>query len=104
MNKKKFYKEQASGFMDYAAKFIDEDLDSLFNKWAESKDFSDEDKEAIFDNVIFLFSKRKPRFIPRLRVHLKDDPIALKQLVQFILLAIELGSKEDEDDEYICKK
>lgn len=98
-NKKKFYKEQASAFMDYATKFIDEDLESLFNKWAESKDFSDEQKEAILDKVIFLFSKRKPRFTPRLHIHFKDDPIALKQLVQFILSAIELGDKDDEDDE-----
>ncbi len=47
MNKQSFYKEQAEKFSDYADKNPSRDLLSLFDEWAESKDFSDEDKRKI---------------------------------------------------------
>ena len=48
MDKQLFYKEQAKKFRDYASKYPNRDLLSLFEEWAESKDFSDEYKEAIW--------------------------------------------------------
>jgi len=48
MNKKLFYREQAEKFRDYLKKFPHRDLLSLFEEWAESKDFSEEDKQRIW--------------------------------------------------------
>lgn len=51
MSKKSFYKEQAEKFQAYLSKNPDRDLVSLFDKWAESKDFSDEDKKEIWEII-----------------------------------------------------
>ena len=51
MDKKSFYREQAEKFRDYSSKFPDRDLLSLFEEWAESKDFSDEGKKEIYELV-----------------------------------------------------
>lgn len=48
MNKKSFYREQAEKFKGYSEKFPERDLLSLFEEWAESKDFCDEDKHGIW--------------------------------------------------------
>jgi hypothetical protein len=48
MDNSKFHKEQAEKFRDYASKSPERDLLSLFEKWAESKDFSDDDKHGIW--------------------------------------------------------
>ena len=49
MDKESFYGEQAEKFRDYANKFPDRNLLSVFEEWAESKDFSDEDRQAIWE-------------------------------------------------------
>jgi len=49
MDKESFYREQAEKFRDYASKFPDRNLLSVFEEWAESKDFSDEDRQAIWE-------------------------------------------------------
>lgn len=51
MDKKSFYREQSGKFRDYANKFPDRELLSVFNEWAEGKDFSDEDKSEIWKLV-----------------------------------------------------
>ena len=51
MDKKNIYREQAEKFGDFARKFPDRDLLSLFEKWAESKGFSDEHKHEIWQIV-----------------------------------------------------
>ena len=52
MNKRQFYKIQADAFRDYAAKFPDkEDLLSLFDEWADSKDIFGVDKQSIWKLV-----------------------------------------------------
>lgn len=59
--KKNFYKEQAGKFISYASKFNIEPkggLLSLFNKWADSKDFSDEDRQAIFAKFLSQLSDK----------------------------------------------
>lgn len=56
MNKQPFYREQAEKFRDYAGKFPERELLSLFEEWAESKDFLDADKSEIL------------RFVNKLRV------------------------------------
>ena len=48
MDKRPFYREQAEKFRDYASKFPDGDILSLFNEWAFSKDFSGEDTLEIW--------------------------------------------------------
>ena len=48
MDKRQFYKEQAEKFRDYASKFPDGNLLSLFNEWAESKDIYGKDKHEIW--------------------------------------------------------
>lgn len=72
---------------------------SLFDEWCESKDFSDEDRQAIFAQVIILLPKNKQILIPKLNVHLKHDPILLRDIIKIILLAIELGGKEEKEGE-----
>jgi hypothetical protein len=47
-DKKEFYKEQAEKFWDYASKFPNRDLFSLFNEWAESKDIYGIDRHRIW--------------------------------------------------------
>ncbi len=47
MDKQSFYREQAEKFWDFRRKFRNGDLLSIFEKWAESKDFCDEDKQGI---------------------------------------------------------
>jgi len=49
MDKESFYREQTEKFRDYASKFPDRNLLSVFEEWAESKDFSDEDRQAIWE-------------------------------------------------------
>jgi len=95
MNMKPFYKEQAEKFRDYANKSPDRGLLSLFDEWAESKDFSDEDRQGIFAQVIILLPKNKHILVPKLNIHLRHDPVALRDIIKIILLAIELGEKED---------
>ena len=97
MDKKSFYREQAEKFKDFADKNPDRDLLSLFEEWAESKDFSDDDKEAIFKEFISLLPKSRQVLIPRLKIHLRDDPIALRDIVNIILLALELAEKKERD-------
>lgn len=96
MNKKPFYREQAEKFLDFAKKSQDRDLLSLFEEWVESKDFSDEDRQRIFAQVILLLPKNKQILIPNLKVHLKNDPALLRDIIRVILHAIELAD-EDED-------
>ena len=48
MTKNEFYKIQAESFRDYASKYPDRDLLSLFNEWTESKDIYGVDKEEIW--------------------------------------------------------
>lgn len=48
MDKRQFYREQAEKFRDYASKFPDGNLLSLFNEWAESKDIYGKDKHEIW--------------------------------------------------------
>lgn len=48
MNRKPFYKEQAEKFRDFADKNPGRELLSLFEEWADSKEFSDKDKKAIY--------------------------------------------------------
>jgi len=48
MDKKSFYREQAEKFRDFSKKFPERDLLSLFEEWAESKGFSDEDKKEVW--------------------------------------------------------
>ena len=48
MNKKEFYKEQEGKFRDYASKFPDRELFSLFEEWAESKDIYGIDRHEIW--------------------------------------------------------
>ncbi|MFH1014689.1 MAG: hypothetical protein V1762_02000 [Nitrospirota bacterium] len=55
MDKKSFYREQAEKFRDFADKNPDRDLLSLFDEWAESKGFSDEDREAVFAKYLSHF-------------------------------------------------
>ena len=51
MDKRTFYREQAEKFRDYASKFPDGDVLSLFNEWAFSKDFSGEERLEIWKIV-----------------------------------------------------
>ena len=94
MPKKEFYAEQAEKFRDYLSKFPERDLLSLFEEWAESKDFSDEDRQAIFAKFFSEFAKKKDVLIPKVKIHLRNDPIALRDVVRLILLAIELAGKK----------
>jgi hypothetical protein len=48
INEKEFYKEQAEKFRDYASKFPERELFSLFEEWAESKDIYGIDKHEIW--------------------------------------------------------
>lgn len=57
-DKKEFYKEQAEKFRDYASKFPERDLLSLFDEWAKSKDFSDEDRQAIFAKFLSRLARK----------------------------------------------
>ena len=97
MDKKLFHNEQANKFLDYMAKFHDRDVLSLFEEWAESKDFSEEDTGAILKEVISLIPKKKI-LLPRVRIHLKNDPVLLKDIIRFILKAIELADKNNVDE------
>lgn len=98
MDKKQFYKEQAEKFRDYASKFPDRDLLSLFEEWYESKDFNDKDREGIFARFLSQLAMKNQIFIPRLKVNLRDDPIALKDIVDFVLLAIRLADEEEKNN------
>ena len=51
MNKKEFYKIQAEAFRDYAKRIPNKDLRTLFDQWADSKDFCDIDKDGIWGIV-----------------------------------------------------
>lgn len=51
MDKNVYYKQQAEAFRDYANKFPDGDILSLFNEWAFSKDFSGEERLEIWKIV-----------------------------------------------------
>jgi hypothetical protein len=94
-----FYKKQADYFKEYLKEFPDRDLLSLFDEWAEGKDFSDKDKEGIFKESLSLLPKKSSILLPQLNVHLKSDPIALRDIVKIILLAIELGEENELDNQ-----
>ncbi|MDP1854205.1 MAG: hypothetical protein Q8L26_08415 [Candidatus Omnitrophota bacterium] len=98
MDKKNFHREQAEKFLIRAGKFHGRDFLSLFEEWAESKDFSEEDKEFIFKEFVELSPKKNQILIPRLKIHLKDDPIALRDIINLIIHAIELAEKNEEND------
>ena len=51
MNKKEFYKIQAEAFKDYYDKFSEVDLLSVFEGWAEGKDFVEVDEKRIWKVV-----------------------------------------------------
>lgn len=51
MEKKEFYKIQTEAFRGYADKNPEEELFSLFNEWAESKDIYDIDRHEIWKMV-----------------------------------------------------
>jgi len=91
---KQFHLEQAQKFRDFTSKFPDRDLLSLFEEWAESKDFSEEDKKGIFQEFVSL-AKGKGILIPRAKVKFRNDPIAVKDIVRVILLALELADTKD---------
>lgn len=48
MDKRIFYREQAAKFRDYANKFPEGNLLSLFEEWAASKDIYGKDKQEIW--------------------------------------------------------
>ena len=48
MDKRAFYREQAAKFRDYANKFPEGNLLSLFEEWAASKDIYGKDKQEIW--------------------------------------------------------
>ncbi len=81
--------------MDFAKKSPERDFLSLFDEWCESKDFSDDDRQRIFAKVILLLPKNKQILLPRLNIHLRCDPIALRDIIKIILLAIELADKDE---------
>lgn len=49
--KKNFYREQAEKFRDYAGRLPNRKVLPLFEQWADSKDFSVEDKKEIWKLV-----------------------------------------------------
>lgn len=57
-DKKEFYQEQAEKLRIFADKNPQRDLLSLFEEWAESKDFSDEDRQNIFAKFLSHFAKK----------------------------------------------
>lgn len=57
MDRKPFYKEQADKFRDFRDKNPQRDLLSLFDEWAESKDFTDEDRQNIFARFLSHFAR-----------------------------------------------
>jgi len=61
-DKKEFFKEQAEKFRDYASKFPDRDLLSIFDEWAESKDIYGIDKYEIW-RIARRFRLQKPILI-----------------------------------------
>ena len=98
MDKKSFYKERAGKFRDYAEKNPDRDLVSLFDEWVEPKAFSDEDRQAIFAKFLSQLAKNKGFLIPRVKIQLKDDPVALHHLLKIIVLALRLAETEDKEE------
>ena len=98
MASKAFIREQAEKFRDYESKFPDRDLLSLFDEWADSKDFSDKDREEILKEIIALLPTRKQILKPKLNIHMSDNPALLKDIVNVILFAIELSEKNPEED------
>jgi len=54
IDKKSFYREQTEKFWDFRRKFRNGDLLSIFEKWAESKDFDAIDKGKIWRFVKYL--------------------------------------------------
>lgn len=97
MDKKEFYKEQTEKFRDFSRKFPDRDLFSFFNEWAESKDFSDEDKKGIFQEFVSLV-KGRGILIPRAKAKFRNDPVAVRDIVRVILLALELADTKDSTE------
>jgi len=95
MTTKSFIREQAEKFRDYESKFPDRDLLSLFDEWADSKDFSDNDREEILKEVIAFLPTRKQILRPNLKVHTSDNPALLKDILKVVLFAIELSEKNE---------
>jgi hypothetical protein len=95
MASKAFIREQAEKFRDYESKFPDRDLLSLFDEWADSKYFSDKDREEILKEVIAILPTRKQILRPNLKVHTSDNPALLKDIVKVVLYAIELSEKNE---------
>jgi len=48
MGKVRYYKEQATAFIDYASKFPALDVLRVFNEWVVSKDLLGKDREGIW--------------------------------------------------------
>lgn len=55
MDKSEFFEEQVRKFRDYAKRLRNRDLASLFDNWAESKDFSEQNRQAIFAKFLSQF-------------------------------------------------
>ncbi len=51
MDKSEFHREQAEKFRDYAKRSRIRNFLSLFEQWADSKDFTDEDRREIWKLV-----------------------------------------------------
>ena len=98
MDKSEFYTEQALKFRDYTEKNPDRDLVSLFDEWVEPKAFSDEDRQAIFAKFLSQLAKKEGFLIPRVKIHLKDDPVALHHLLRIIVLALRLSETDDKEE------
>lgn len=77
-----FHEEQARAFADYFSKTAGKDLLKLFNEWAFSKDFSEEDKQEIWRFVV----KAKPRRTRKLRKD-SEQVMRLAEVLEILLKA-----------------
>jgi hypothetical protein len=80
MRKRGFYKIQAEAFRDYANKYPDRDLLSVFNEWAESKDICGVDRQEIW--------RAARRLRPRRTVIISEGSeefVRLSALLDFLL-------------------
>ena len=90
-----FYKEQAEKFAEYLSKFRERDILSLFEEWSEDKGFADEDTKEIFKAFTEGYPQKERILTPKMNIKLRDDAIALKDIVKIVLHAIELGGQDD---------
>ena len=82
MDKRSFYHEQAQAFRDFAAKSPEKDLLSLFNRWAFSKGFSEDDRHAIWRLVV----KAKPARKRNIRKG-SEQMMRLSEVLEILLKA-----------------